>query len=206
MPRIVHQTWKTADIEPWFFKQSQPAIRKYLPNWDYRFWTDADLEQFVQAEFPVLFERWRGFDRPIKRVDMARYCLLYKFGGLYADLDFIFTGPLDEILDENYDLFFYRSTQAIVKGWNFLGNAFMVSKPGQRFWLDVMEYMIGLAANTAVLHHTGPLALGAYYASLEEKPKALIFGPEYFDNNKCQDGVGEHRYGYHMRTATWQRS
>jgi hypothetical protein len=52
------------------------------------------------------------------------------------------------------------------------------------------------------LRHTGPLALGAFYVSLPEKPRARIFEPDYFDNEFCQDGVGEKRFGYHVRMAT----
>ena len=100
--------------------------------------------------FPHTTRDGSPLDRHIKRVDTARYCLLYKFGGLYADLDFIFTENIDEILDEHFDLFFYRSTQAIVKEWAFLGNALLISKPEQPFWLGALDYMFGLPANTAV--------------------------------------------------------
>jgi len=159
----------------------------------------------MHREFPAYYEKWLALDRQIKRVDTARYCLLYKFEGLYADLDFIFTLGLEDILDEQFDLFFYKSTQAIVKNWDFLGNALMISKPQQAFWLGALEYIFSLPAHTEVLQHTGPRALGAYYASLEEKPNVRIFGPEIFDNEHCADGVGARRYGYHVRAATWQQ-
>jgi mannosyltransferase OCH1-like enzyme len=204
IPRIIHQTWKDARVDYWIFKRSQTSVELHLPNWEYRFWTDADLDAFVQQEFSGLYPAWKGLDRHIKRVDTARYCLLHRYGGVYADLDFIFTENIDGLMDDAYDLFFYRSMQSIVKKWDFLGNAFMVSKRGQKFWLDAMDYMFSLPEKTDVLRHTGPLALGAFYASLAEKPLARIFEPDYFDNERCQDGVGARRYGYHVRTATWQ--
>jgi mannosyltransferase OCH1-like enzyme len=205
IPRIIHQTWKTAEITHWIFKRSQQSIRDHLPDWKYQLWTDADLDAFMKSEFAAFYERWLKLDKPIKQVDIARYCILHKFGGIYADLDFVFTRNLEELLDEEHDLFFYRSTQALVKRWDFLGNAFMVSAPRQQFWIDVTDHMLGLPAVTPVLKHTGPLALGAFYASLPEKPKTKIFDTSQFDNERCQDGVGERLYGYHVRTATWQR-
>ena len=206
IPRIVHQTWKDAKIDYWIFKRSQASVALHLADWEYRLWTDADLDSLVKEDFPEFHEAWKALDRHIKRVDTARYCILYKHGGLYADLDFIFTRGIDDLIDDEHDIFFYKSTQAIVKNWEFLGNALMISEPKQQFWLDALRYMFSLPANTGVLHHTGPRALGAYYASLTDKPKVKILGPDIFDNERCQDGIGARTHGYHVRTATWQRA
>ena len=206
IPKIVHQTWKDARPGHFIFQRSRASVKLYLPDWEYRLWTDDDLEAFMREEYGWLYPAWKGLDCHIKRVDTARYCLLHRFGGLYADLDFIFTRGIDELLDESYDLFFYRSRQSIVKQWTFLGNAFMVSKPGQEFWLGALASMLALPRHTPVLRHTGPLALGAYHASLDPKPCAMIFGPDEFDNERCADGIGARRHGYHVRLATWQFS
>jgi mannosyltransferase OCH1-like enzyme len=92
-----------------------------------------------------------------------------------------------------------------VKQWIFLGNALLLSQPGHPFWLGALEYMLARPPATPVLHHTGPFALGSYYESLAVKPRAKIFGPEIFDNERAVEGVGESRYGYHVRCATWQQ-
>jgi mannosyltransferase OCH1-like enzyme len=205
IPKIVHQTWKTATFDYWVFQRSQASVRRHLPHWDYRFWTDADLAVFVHETYPDHYGRWSALDVPIKRVDVARYFLLHHHGGLYADLDFLFTNPVDELLDGSHHLYFYRSTEAIVKGWQFLGNAFMISAPGESFWMGLVDFVFALPADTPVLHHTGPRAVGAYYETLEDRSGFRIFGPDEFDNDRCAAGVGEHRYGYHMRAATWQR-
>lgn len=205
IPRIVHQTWKNAEVTYWVFKRSQESVRQHLGHWSYRLWTDEDLERLVREDFPTFYNWWRSLDKPIKRVDAARYCILHKHGGLYADLDFIFTRTPDPLLDEGHRLYFYRSMQAEVKGWKFLGNALMFSVPGEAFWLGALEYMAALPPRTSVLEHTGPRALGAYYDSLTTKPPARIFGPDVFDNERCGDGIGSREYGYHVRTATWQR-
>ncbi len=206
IPKIVHQTWKTEEVTHWIFKKSQASVREWLSEWEYRFWTDAKLERFMREAYPEHFEAWANLDRTIKRVDLSRYLILHRHGGLYADLDWVFTGDVGELIEEEIALYFYQSKQALVKGWDFLGNAFMMSTPGQDFWLEVVDYMLGLPANTPVLRHTGPRALGAYWEGLSHKPNATIFGPDIFDNEKCADGVGKRQYGYHVRTATWQHS
>lgn len=205
IPRIVHQTWKDAKIDYWIFQRSQESVRQHLGDWEYRLWTDADLDAMMRAEFPRYYEAWLGLDLHIKRVDTARYCLMYRYGGLYADLDFVFTRGIDDLFTDDADLYFYKSTQAIVKKWDFLGNALLISRAGQKFWLQVLDYMFSLPRQTHVLSHTGPLALGKFYRELPSKPAARIFEPEIFDNERCQDGVGSRLYGYHIRTATWQQ-
>ncbi|MCB1076738.1 MAG: hypothetical protein KDM64_09835 [Verrucomicrobiae bacterium] len=204
IPKIVHQTWKTPHFEYWVFKRSQISVQEHLANWDYRFWTDDDLEELVREAYPQYLEDWAALNQPIKRVDMARYFLLHRFGGIYADLDFIFKQSLDPLIDGRHRLYFYRSQEAITKGWQFLGNAFMMSAPAEPFWLDLVDFQLSLPANTPVLHHTGPRSIGAFSEMLEDRSHIRIFGPDEFDNEKCETGVGASRYGHHVRTATWQ--
>jgi len=203
IPAIIHQTWKNTELEHWVFKKSRASIHKFFPEWDYRFWTDEDLDELIRVRFPSYYNGWRDLDRNIKKVDVARYFMLYCHGGVYADLDFVFTLNPQPLFTDGNELYFYQSTQALVKGWDFLGNAFMGSVVGHPFWLQLVDYMLALPATTPVLHHTGPLAIGAFYKTLVEKPGTTIFGPDLFDNQSCQDGVGKRVYGYHMRMASW---
>lgn len=204
IPRIIHQTWKTSENLPWFFKKGQDSVAEHMPDWEYRFWTDCDLESFVQRDYPKFFNRWISLDQPIKRVDTARYMILHRYGGMYADLDFTFKKGVEPLLGGS-PLFFYRTTQAMKKKWDFLGNALMLSEPNLPFWIGLLEFMFSLPDSTPVLSHTGPMALGKYYSMLPEKPECTILGPNIFDNEKCADGVGKAEYGHHCRTGTWQR-
>ena len=202
VPKIIHQSWKTKELDHWWFKKSQNSVKELYSNWEYKFWTDHDLEIFIKTEYPAYYNKWLGLDKKIKRIDVSRYFILHKFGGIYADLDFIFLKNIEELFTTS-PLYFYQSQQSIVKGWDFLGNAFMASLPNQQFWLDLIEYMFLLPTSTHVLEHTGPRSIGKFY---KENPQydIHIFNPDIIDNDRCADGLGKHEYGYHMRTATWQ--
>lgn len=211
IPRIIHQTYKTSDNLPWFFNKGQDSVKKHMPEWEYRFWTDDDLDVFVQRHYPRFYQQWLALDKDVKRWDTARYMLLHHFGGMYADLDFVFKKPVDDLFDDEHKLYFYVSTQAQVKRWSFLGNAWMAAKPGQQFWIDLLKWIFECNSNVDVLNHTGPRALGMFFNKMCLKDKdafdfvgAKIFSPDIFDNEKCQDGVGKASYGFHMRTGTWQ--
>lgn len=206
IPKIIHQTYKTADL-PWFFKKGQDSVKEHFKDWEYRFWTDEDLDRFVQEHYPRFYQQWLALDRHIKRVDTARYMLLHHFGGVYADLDLVFKKPIDEILNEDVGLFFYRSTQALVKNWSFLGNAWLASEPNQDFWIELLEWIfLQKKTDADPAHHTGPWAIGTFYNRLYfvgKCPPMTIFGPDIFDNEKCFDGVGKAEYGTHGRYGTW---
>lgn len=204
IPRIIHQTYKTTDL-PWFFKKGQDSAKRHMPDWKYRFWTDEDLDRLVREDYPQFYERWLGLDKQIKRVDTARYMILHKHGGMYADLDFYFKKPVDELLqDENFRIYSYKTTQAIVNGWEFFGNAWLSSETGESFWIELLEWIFSNPSCNHVLFHTGPRALGYFYDS-DTFSGVKIFGPDIFDNEKCADGVGLAEFGCHGRTGTWQR-
>jgi hypothetical protein len=102
IPRIIHQTWKTADI-PERYRACQASWREYHPDWTYILWTDADIEAFVIEHFPRLLDLFQRYPDQIQRVDAARYMILFKYGGVYADLDVCCRRSFESLLA--YDVF-----------------------------------------------------------------------------------------------------
>lgn len=98
VPRIVHQTWRSTEL-PGRFRESADSWRRHHPGWEYRLWTDADLDDLVRRTRPDLLPLWRAYPDQIQRVDAARYLMLHRFGGLYADLDVECLRPFDDLLD-----------------------------------------------------------------------------------------------------------
>ncbi len=88
IPKIIHQTWKTGEV-PERFRASQDSWRHHHPDWTYMFWTDADLDAFVEAKYPSLWPLFQRYPDQIQRVDAARYMMLHHYGGIYSDLDII---------------------------------------------------------------------------------------------------------------------
>lgn len=203
IPRIIHQTWKTAEPEYWVFKKGQASVKKHLPDWLYKLWTDDDLERFVQQHYPRFFQSWLALDKHIKRVDVARLLILHCHGGLYCDLDVVWHQSPEPWL-EGKSLVSYVSTQAKVKEWQFMGNAMMAAEPHHPFFLESVEWMFSLPPNSGVLFHTGPRALGKFLAEHGGGHLVTLFGPDLFDNEKCVDGIGKSILGCHIRAATWQ--
>ncbi|HIF08190.1 MAG TPA: hypothetical protein EYQ64_15005 [Gemmatimonadetes bacterium] len=98
IPRIIHQTWKDQDV-PERFLEAQRSWREVHPEWEYRFWTDEDLETLVRERAPELMSLYERYPEAIQRVDAARYVILREFGGAYIDLDVQCLRPLDPLLE-----------------------------------------------------------------------------------------------------------
>ena len=83
----IHQTWKTKQV-PGQLKSFCQGWQDMHPDWTYRLWTDEDNRRLIEEQFPWFLQTYDRYPYNIQRVDAARYFILYKFGGLYVDIDY----------------------------------------------------------------------------------------------------------------------
>ncbi|MFZ2103704.1 MAG: glycosyltransferase, partial [Oricola sp.] len=159
------------------------------PGWDYRLWTDDDLLVFVRDEFPDLLELYQSYPNPVQRADLARYMLLYRFGGVYADMDTDCLAPFDPLASDDRVILceepvanWEKATQLGMERLYFNGT--MASPAGHPFWRHVLDYAWKCrhAAPKDVLDSTGPLMFsGAIFAYPRQEELALnschLFAP-----------------------------
>jgi mannosyltransferase OCH1-like enzyme len=98
IPKIIHQTYKSNDL-PHHFKVWREECIRLNPEWEFKLWTDEDNLQLVEEHYPHMLELYNSYDWYIKRVDMARYLILHKFGGLYMDFDMTCLKPFNNTFD-----------------------------------------------------------------------------------------------------------
>lgn len=164
IPPIVHQIWKTAEV-PSVWREFAASWRKHNPDWEYRLWTDRDVERYVTKRYPDLRESYAGLSYGIQRADLARYLILHGCGGVYADLDVECLCPLSELVGGRH--FIACSEPAEHARWlghqELIGNAFLASRPFHPLLEDVVEE-ITRNPHVITFHHevlatTGPLML-----------------------------------------------
>jgi len=83
---IIHTMWSTSEI-PTRWKATAKSWLRLNDKFVYCLWTDAELENFVADRYPWLLATYLAYPYPIQRADVARYLLLYHYGGIYVDLD-----------------------------------------------------------------------------------------------------------------------
>jgi inositol phosphorylceramide mannosyltransferase catalytic subunit len=157
IPKLIHQTAKTADIpEQW--RAYQQKVRDLHPDWTYRLWTDDDNLALVKSELPDFVDVFTKLPKNIMRADVIRYVLMYLRGGLYLDLDYEMLKPLGDLA--KYDCVLAMETPGGFGPESRVANAFFASAPGHPFFKAVLDELrasppIG-TPDVEVLGATGP--------------------------------------------------
>ena len=61
-------------------------IRKDNPEYDILYYDDESALEFLKAELPYAVDAYTRLVPGAYKADLLRYCLLYKYGGVYSDL------------------------------------------------------------------------------------------------------------------------
>lgn len=65
-------------------------INKYCSSLTYKFWNFNDAKNFIKEHYPYFNDFFNNqMEYPIVKCDFFRYLIMYHFGGIYTDLDFI---------------------------------------------------------------------------------------------------------------------
>jgi hypothetical protein len=164
IPLTLHQTWKTREI-PAEWRHCVESFARHNPDFTYRLWSDDDARALVAGQFPGLLDTFDRYPYPILRADLFRYLVLFRHGGVYADLDVLFLAPLRPLLSAGgVVLGLEPPAHARLHGVSqVVGNAVIASEPGHPLWQHVLETL--QAAGPSCLTHrdvlelTGPLRL-----------------------------------------------
>ncbi|NBU33895.1 hypothetical protein EB118_02180 [bacterium] len=160
-PRRIFQTWKSKTVIPDNMAYWSSTFKKQNPGYQYELWDDNDNRNFIKNNFSWFLDIFDGYDAAIKRADAVRYFYLYKYGGVYADMDFECLRPLDSLLIRYSDaevLLGSMHTNETDSGHS-IPNAIMISKPGAKFWLVVMHLLKKYKDSPHTETATGPILL-----------------------------------------------
>lgn len=99
-PKIVHQTWKVKDGKDDFHRLLIDRHRRMNPRWKFVLYDDDDIQYFLEQHFPHrVVQAYRKINPRYGacRADFFRYCVLYKYGGIYLDIKSSIRKKLDHI-------------------------------------------------------------------------------------------------------------
>jgi inositol phosphorylceramide mannosyltransferase catalytic subunit len=98
IPKRIIQTGKSV-VLPLLSKAAVANIRLLNPDFEYLFFDNRQVEEFIDEKFPEYRRVFDSFRAPIQRYDFFRYLAVYHFGGFYFDLDVFLTSSLSDLLD-----------------------------------------------------------------------------------------------------------
>ena len=206
IPKIIHQTWKTKDIPDQWENAVFSCIEKNI-DFKYILWTHETMDKFVQDHYFWFYETYKSYKYHIQRCDAFRYLVLYKYGGVYLDLDIICNENLNNFLD--YEL-------VLVKSYGFFNsftNSFFMVIPGHPFFKHCITNLSNninsyqyFGKHLHVMNSAGPLFLNKMINEYGEINNMRILKQEEFagdcnfcNENTCKGGI----YFTHLRGHSW---
>lgn len=225
IPKHIIQTDKSSDL-PLLSRAAVANVRLLNPEFEYLFFDDAQVEVFIDTQFPEYRHVFNSFPVRIQQYDFFRYLAIYRFGGFYFDMDVFLASSLSPLLEfgcvfpfEELTLNrFLRSEYGM--DWE-IGNYAFGAAAGHPFLHAVIENCIRAQKDMAwtraimrpipqvfhkeffVLNTTGP---GLLSRTLAEYPDAAAQVTVLFPENVCDPEYwhkfGE--YGVHAMEGSWR--
>ena len=89
--KTIHQTTRSAQSLSQLSAPAVYAVNTWSllnPDWDHVMWFDEDIAVFIRRFFPRFISAFVTLNG-VQRSDFFRYLVVYRYGGVYADLDVI---------------------------------------------------------------------------------------------------------------------
>jgi hypothetical protein len=187
IPQKIHFIWLGSQL-PESCRLMVESWRRFHPSWQVKVWTDADVVDFPFRN-KVTFDHAKNFG---EKADILRYEILYKFGGIYADIDFECLKPFDGIA-QTCEFFVGVDNEARPS----VGNALIGSIPGH----PILKYCIDSIPLSAqdhdlwrIVDQTGPVHLTKCFYALAQHFRGrvvafphLVFYPFPETETPCKD-------------------
>lgn len=217
--RIIHQVWfgtipnKRAAKKTYIkFKKYRDSWKIKNPTWWHIEWGKKLSDLFVFTFFPEHYELYKNYTYEIQRCDSVRYMILYRYGGLYADMDYYCVKSFDEVFS------LYKSSLYLVQTPNrsgeYVSNSLMFSVPQHPFWKSLLIEMeveknppIYYSKHLSVMYTTGPGIINRIFHTNKFRYKLKSWPHKYFQPHTHTENVmtlkNDNVYAIHMSDGCW---
>jgi mannosyltransferase OCH1-like enzyme len=168
IPKVIYQTWKTKNL-PLTCIDVKNNIQKLNPEYKILLYDDQDIDNFIKSNFDeYTYNSYLQLNIGASKADFWRYCILYKYGGIYLDIDSNIRRPLNELIQEDDQCIITREES----GGHFV-QWFMIFEKNHPILLDTINKCCKNIRNKTtndIIYLTGP---GAFTESINQIMKPL---------------------------------
>ena len=93
MDKNIFQSWYTKDLHP-KIQEKIDIMKSMNPDYTYHLYTDEDMDNFVKETYPLVYPYYNQLNIIVAKVDFWRYLVLYRYGGIYLDMDSSINGKI----------------------------------------------------------------------------------------------------------------
>ena len=218
---MIHQIWfdlgkGNTPLEP----NGTKSMQNYCKNFGhkYKLWSQKEADDIIHNMSHRIQTIWKHLPHAITKVDFFRYILMYKFGGMYFDIDFHCIQGLNNLQIED-TLFLCEEWPFSFKNGSLHNGVLICKSPNHPFWIDVFSEIEKRLSNLrreaktdiqkSVFKLTGTAMLRDVAAAYINTQKSLlgnfviIMPYGFFCPLVCQDGTYIDSYHNVGHTQTW---
>ena len=166
IPKKIFQTHKSLE-----YVNANNTLSKAVASWkrwsgyEHHFYDNAMCDAFMKEHYQGtdVYKAYASLTKPVMRADFWRYCVLYEFGGIYADCDTICEQNPDVLRRDHVDLVVVPEPSFLFCQWVF---AAPPRSPVLKSVIDLMVYRVLYPQNDIsekeygrnwVYYFTGPM-------------------------------------------------
>jgi mannosyltransferase OCH1-like enzyme len=144
IPKIIWQTCLSDYNDlPEYVKVCSDSWKNNNEGWEYRYLTHEDCYKMILDNYDQdMADIYLNIDHPQIKADFWRYLSIYKFGGVYIDIDVISFSNIDSFLPQDKDAFFIPIKNPIADRKTEYAMWFFGCSPENPILKEVIELMI----------------------------------------------------------------
>ena len=204
IPKIVHQIWIGGSC-PEVFKKYLKSWREKHPEWTYVLWDDESIASL----FPLYNQKY--YDETVglgAKSDLLRWEIVYRYGGVYADVDFECLRSLDDLIH----LDFFTAFQPYDAYFVQLGAAIFAAVPGHPVLKHCIETIEDDWHHKGAPKKTGPVHFSKSFMAVAGKDASrdVAFPAPYFyplgstEQKLCYDRwISSGAFAVHHWAKSW---
>jgi hypothetical protein len=171
IPKVIYQVYTNPVLTP-VLEENIRSIKALNPGWEHKLFTEVDIENYIRNVYGDAVLDYYYRIKPeylVARIDLFKYLLMYREGGVYLDIKSSMEKPLDEVLraDDVFLLSRWPVGASQYKGWgkhwklkHIGGHEFqqwhIIAARGHPFLRAVVEAIFdNIERYNPVLHNTG---------------------------------------------------
>jgi hypothetical protein len=157
IPDLITQTWRDRSL-PEAARPFAESWRRHNPQMQYRLFDDEACEALMADAFPEHLDLYRRLPFPVMRADVFRYAVIYRDGGVYADIDMECLRPIAPLLQGRAAVVateaHITATRQRELGYALplqIANCIFAARPGTVFFRAAVNHAMALCAGRATI-------------------------------------------------------
>jgi len=123
-------------------------ISKYAPDYTHIIMDDNDIKNFLKKYYTgIVSKTFNSLKNGAHKADLARYCILYIYGGIYMDIKVELIKTINQVFNKGDDVFY--TVDSVVE--NTIHQGIIKSPKNNPLFLSLIDYIV-LSKNPLKYH------------------------------------------------------